>query len=74
MNRHMDELANQILAFLREGPAHFEDILLRFRDVPYRDILRAWGRLREEGLLGREVETGRYVAKNGREAGEGGRS
>ncbi|MBI2881545.1 MAG: hypothetical protein HYY21_08135 [Candidatus Tectomicrobia bacterium] len=73
MSLTTEKLAGLILGFLREGPAHFEDILLRFRDVPYRDILRAWGRLREEGLLGREVETGRYVAKNGREAGEEGR-
>lgn len=57
----IEELANSILEFLRQGPVHFEDVLQRFRDAPYRDILRAWGRLREDGFLGREVETGKYL-------------
>ena len=59
----IQELADQILGFLGEGPAHFEDILIRFPDVKYRDLLRAWGKLREDDLLGREVETGKYVPK-----------
>ncbi len=53
-------LAQDILMFLGKGPAHFEDILLHFREVAYRDLLRAWGWLRENELLGREVETGKY--------------
>ena len=67
------ELANRILAFLRQGPAHFEDVLLRFRQAPYREILQAWGRLRKDGSLGREVETGTYRARDSSETGrEGG--
>ncbi|MFQ5913032.1 MAG: hypothetical protein ACE5JS_07605 [Nitrospinota bacterium] len=69
MSQATEKLADQILDFLREGPAHFEDVLLRFRETPYREILRAWGKLREDGLLGREVETGRYVARNQQEPG-----
>ena len=57
-----ETLAEEIVARLKEGPLHFEDILLRFRDEPYRVVLQAWGLLREEGRLGREIETGRYVA------------
>ena len=64
-----EELANSILEFLRQGPVHFEDVLQRFRDAPYRDILRAWGQLREDGFLGREVETGKYLARDGAETG-----
>jgi hypothetical protein len=60
--RTTEGLANSILAFLRQGPAHFEDVLLSFRDAPYREVLRAWGRLREDGSLGRELETGKYLA------------
>ena len=48
-----------------EAPAHFEDILIRFADVKYRDLLRAWGKLREDDRLGREVGTGKYVPKTG---------
>ncbi len=64
-----EELANRILAFLRQGPAHFEDVLLRFRQAPYREILQAWGRLRKDDSLGREVETGKYLARDGTETG-----
>ncbi len=64
-----EELANSILEFLRQGPLHFEDILQRFRDAPYRDILRAWGKLREDGFLGREVETGKYLPSESADTG-----
>lgn len=58
-----EKLAGEILVFLEEGPAHFEDILNRFQDAKYRDILRAWGVLRKNDQLGREMETGRYILK-----------
>ena len=64
-----EELANRILAFLRQGPAHFEDVLLRFRQAPYREILQAWGRLRKDGSLGREEETGKYLPSESADTG-----
>jgi hypothetical protein len=67
LNQTTEKLGNSILDFLRQGPVHFEDVLLRFEDAPYRDILRAWGRLREDGFLGREVETGKYLASESAE-------
>ena len=57
-----EALAQRILERLKDGPLHFEDILLEFKDTPYRVMLQAWGRLRETGALGREIETGKYVA------------
>ena len=66
-SRKTEELANSILEFLRQGPVHFEDVLQRFRDAPYRDLLRAWGRLRKDCFLGREVETGKYLPKESAE-------
>lgn len=57
-----DTLADKILERLKEGPLHFEDILLQFPEAPYRVVLQAWGRLREAGSLGREIETGKYTA------------
>ena len=57
-----EALADEILERLKDGPLHFEDILLQFRKEPYRVVLQAWGRLRETGALGREIETGKYLA------------
>ena len=57
-----EALAHRILERLKDGPLHFEEILLQFDKEPYRVVLQAWGRLREAGCLGREVDTGRYVA------------
>ncbi len=62
-----EALADKILERLKDGPLHFEDVLLQFREEPYRAVLQAWGRLREAGVLGRELETGRYVADDGEE-------
>lgn len=57
-----EALADRIFERLKEGPLHFEDVLRQFEDEPYRVVLQAWGRLREAGRLGRELETGKYVA------------
>ena len=62
---NLEALADKILERLKDGPLHFEDVLLQFREEPYRVVLQAWGRLREAGVLGRELETGRYVADDG---------
>ena len=58
-----EALADAILERLKDGPLHFEDILLQFEAEPYRVVLQAWGLLREAGALGREIDTGRYVAR-----------
>ncbi len=58
-----EALADKILERLKDGPLHFEDILLHFKGEPYRVVLQAWGQLREADALDREIETGRYVAK-----------
>lgn len=57
-----EALADRIFERLKEGPLHFEDVLQQFEEEPYRVVLQAWGRLREAGRLGRELETGKYVA------------
>ena len=58
-----DKLAEAIYEFLRGGPAHFEEVLNRFKEFPYRDVLRSWGKLREEDRLVREMATGKYMTR-----------
>ncbi len=62
-------LANRIMALLEKGPVHFEEVLICFEAVPYRDILRAWGKLRQDNRLGREFETGKYLPRDQETAG-----
>jgi 2,5-furandicarboxylate decarboxylase 1 len=57
------QLAEDILAYLSE-PRHFYDVLRQFSAVSQRDIVRAWSLLRLAKRLGREEETGRYVAND----------
>ncbi len=65
----MQGLADRIMVLLEAGPVHFEDVLIRFNDVPYRDILPAWGELRQDNRLGREFETGKHVPRDQETAG-----
>ena len=56
------DLAEQIAAFL-DAPKHFADVLAHFAAVSQRDIVRAWGELRQAKRLDRERRTGRYVIR-----------
>ncbi len=55
----MPALAAQIAARLRERRLFFADIARDFGDVPWRDLLRAWGEVRQRFTLERD-EDGHY--------------
>ena len=44
-------------------PQHFYDVLAYFPDISQRQIVQAWGKLREAKKLDREISTGRYIIK-----------
>lgn len=54
------ELVERVVARLRQGPAHFLDVLEALEGVEYREVLRAWGAVRETTALRRD-EQGRYL-------------
>ena len=56
----LSALSAEIRSFL-SAPKHFNDVLVHFHDVPFRTIVKAWANLRRDGVLRRELETGRYV-------------
>ena len=58
--RRVEELAERIVERLGERPASFYDLLKQFADAEYRDLLRAWGQVRERITLERD-EDGRYL-------------
>ncbi len=53
-------LARRIEDFLREQPRYFVDVVMLTDEGRYRDVLRAWGLVRERGQLQRD-EQGRYL-------------
>jgi hypothetical protein len=55
-----DELAVRLKEVCKQRPFFFYDILKAFESIPYRDILLAWGRMREQVKFDRDEE-GHYV-------------
>ena len=55
----MADLVARIAGRLRELPLFFADIARDFGDVPWRDLLRAWGEVRRRFTLERD-EDGHY--------------
>jgi hypothetical protein len=56
----VDALVEQIVARLRAGPTWYYDLLTAFPDASYRDLLLAWGRVREQVGLARDAD-GAYL-------------
>ena len=54
------ELAQRIVQRLAMGALGFSDLLREFADAEYRDILLAWGEIRDRVPLARD-EQGRYL-------------
>ena len=69
----VEAIRREMLRRLAQGPVMFFDLLEAFPDRDYRDILRAWGAVREEAVLER-TEEGHYLlgAGPGRAPGQGG--
>jgi hypothetical protein len=53
-------LARRIEEFLTEQPRFFVEVVALTEEGRYRDVLRAWGLVRERGRLQRD-EQGRYL-------------
>ena len=58
-----DALAERMLALLAARPRTFYALLRELPDAEYRQILRAWGALRERRALARDDE-GRYLPRS----------
>ncbi len=64
-------LARRIEQMLEAGPHFFVDVVSLTPEGGYRDVLRAWGLVRDRGRLERDEE-GRYLIRPA--AGTGGRA
>ncbi len=56
----MSPLAARIVAEISAEPRHFAEVVEAHADVPWRDLLRAWGEVRAASVLGR-ADDGRYL-------------
>lgn len=53
-------LVDEMTAVCQRGPFFFYDLVREFHAAAYRDILVAWGRIRETAHFDRD-EDGRYI-------------
>lgn len=65
----IDKLADRIDAFLTDQPRFFVEVVGLTPEGQYREVLQAWGVVRQRGVLERDEE-GRYLI---RPRGAGGR-
>lgn len=57
------QLVNSIKEYIATKPRHFAEVVQEFPAHPYREVLRAWSAIREEGLFARDEE-GHYLIKS----------
>jgi hypothetical protein len=56
----IENLVKKIIAKSKEQPFYYYDLLKVFPSTPYRDIMIAWGKVREQIQFDRD-ETSHYV-------------
>lgn len=61
----IENLVKKMIAKSKESPFYFYDLLKTFRSTSYRDILIAWGKVREQIHFERD-EVGHYVYPKGK--------
>ena len=59
-------LVTEMTAACEKGPFFFYDLVREFSSTPYRDILIAWGMIRERVLFDRDEE-GHYICQTVKE-------
>jgi len=55
-------LASQMVETLKATPKHFHEVVDDHPDVPWRDLLRAWGEVRAADILKRNDAGQYYIA------------
>ena len=57
---HIQDLVTEMTTACEKGPFFFYDLVQEFSSTPYRDILIAWGLIRERVIFDRDEE-GHYI-------------
>jgi hypothetical protein len=57
----MSPLAEEIVAVLKKTPKQFSELVDAHMDVPWRQILKAWGEVRAADILKRDDNGAYYI-------------
>jgi hypothetical protein len=57
----MSPLAEEIVAVLKNTPKQFSELVDAHMDVPWRQILKAWGEVRAADILKRDANGAYYI-------------
>lgn len=57
----MSPLAGEIVAVLKKTPQQFSDVVDAHMDVPWRQMLKAWGEVRAADILKRDDNGAYYI-------------
>ena len=57
----MSPLAEEIVAILKKTPTQFSELVDAHMDVPWRQILKAWGEVRAADILKRDDNGAYYI-------------
>ena len=61
----MSPLAETIAAGLRKTPQQFSDVVDAHMEVPWREMLKAWGEVRAADILKRDDDGAYYIDAEG---------
>lgn len=62
----MSPLAEEIVSGLKTTPKQFSEVVDAYMDVPWRQILKAWGEVRAADILKRDDNGAYYIEADGR--------
>lgn len=57
----MSPLAEEIVSVLKKTPKQFSEVVDAYMDVPWRQILKAWGEIRAADILKRDDNGAYYI-------------
>jgi hypothetical protein len=68
MRREASPLASAMIREIADRPQQFHELVDAHREVPWPEFLRAWGKLRQAGILGRDDDGNYLIGTTGKPA------
>jgi hypothetical protein len=68
MRLEASPLASAMIREIADRPQQFHELVDAHREVPWPEFLRAWGKLRQAGILGRDDDGNYLIGTTGKPA------